>query len=62
MIALKPCSVLFAVLWAGFMIWSSGDFSVTNIVGFAVAGAIAGWLWYLGMRWFFRRRGLLPKA
>jgi len=59
---LKICSVMFAVLWAGWMIWSSGDFAAANIAIFAVAGAVAGWLWFLGMRWFYRRSGLLPKV
>ena len=58
---LKISSAMFAVLWAGWMIWSSGDFGVANIAIFAVVGAIAGWLWFLGMRWFYRRSGLLPK-
>jgi len=58
---LKLDSIAFAVLWAGWMIWSSG-FTLVNVATFAVAGALAGWLWFLGMRWFFRRIGRLPKA
>jgi hypothetical protein len=59
---LKFSSALFAVLWAGWMVWWSGDFAVVNIVILTVCGAIAGWLWFLAMRWYFRRSGLLPRA
>lgn len=58
---LKFGSVLFAVLWTSWMIWSSSDFAVANIVISIVFGGIGGWLWFLGMRWYFRRRGLLPR-
>ena len=59
---LKLSSVLFAILWAVWMIWWSGNFGIVNIVIFTIGGAIAGWLWFLAMRWYFRRTGLLPKA
>ena len=59
--SLKLASIAFAVLWAAWMIWSSG-ITLANVAIFAVAGAIVGWLWFLGMRWFFRRIGRLPKA
>ena len=58
---LKLASIAFAVLWAAWMIWSNGITPV-NVVTFAVVGALAGWLWFLGMRWFFRRIGRLPRA
>ena len=59
---LKLSSVMFALLWSGWMIWSSGDFAVANIVIFAIMGAVVGYLWFLGMRWFFRRISLPPIA
>jgi hypothetical protein len=59
--SLKLASIAFAVLWAAWMIWSNG-FTPANVVTFALVGALAGWLWFLGMRWFFRRIGRLPKA
>jgi hypothetical protein len=43
------------------MVWSNG-ITLVNVATFAVVGALAGWLWFLGMRWFFRRIGRLPKA
>ena len=58
---LKLSSIAFAVLWAAWMVWSSG-ITLVNVAIFAVVGALAGWLWFLGMRWFFRRIGRLPKA
>lgn len=59
---LKLSSAIFALLWSGWMVWSSGDFAVANIVILAIVGAIAGYFWFLGMRWYFRRVGLLPNA
>ena len=59
---LKLSSVMFAVLWASWMVWWSGNFAIANIVILAICGGIAGWLWFLAMRWYFRRAGLLPKA
>ena len=59
---LKLSSVMFAVLWSGWMVWSSGDFAVANIVIVTIAGAVAGYFWVLGMRWYFRRIGRLPNA
>jgi hypothetical protein len=59
---LKLSSVMFAVLWSGWMVWSSGDFAVANIVIVTIVGAVAGYFWFLGMRWYFRRIGRLPNA
>jgi hypothetical protein len=59
---LKLSSVGFAILWTAWMVWWSGEFDLGNIVIVTACGALAGWLWFLGMRWYFRRRGLLPKA
>jgi hypothetical protein len=44
------------------MVWSSGDFAVANIVIVTIVGAVAGYFWFLGMRWYFRRIGRLPNA
>jgi len=43
---------IFAVLWTAGMIWWSGPFDVVNVV-FLV---IAGYLWYVFMRWYIRMR------
>jgi hypothetical protein len=59
---LKLSSIGFAILWTAWMIWWSGEFDLGNIGILTACGALVGWLWFLGMRWFFRRRGLLPKA
>jgi hypothetical protein len=59
---LKLSSVAFAILWTAWMIWSSGEFSAVNIGIMSACGALAAWLWFVAMRWYFRRIGLLPKA
>ena len=59
---LKLSSIAFALLWTVWMVWWSGEFAVANIVILTACGAMAGWLWFLAMRWYFRRTGLLPKA
>ena len=59
---LKLSAIAFAILWSAWMIWSSGDLHAANIAILTVCGAIAGWLWFLGMRWFFRRIGRLPRS
>jgi hypothetical protein len=42
------------------MIWSSGSFDSINIIMFSISGAVIGFLWYLGMRWFFQRMRMSP--
>jgi hypothetical protein len=59
---LKLSAIAFAVFWTGWMIWSSGSFERVNAVILSIGGALAGYLWYLGMRWWFRRIGLLPHS
>ena len=59
---LKLNSIAFAILWTAWLVWWSGVFSVVNISILAVSGVLAAWLWFLGMRWYFRRIGLLPKT
>lgn len=58
---LKVTSIGFAVLWTAWMVWWSGVFSLINIGIMTACGALAAWLWYLGMGWYFRRIGLLPR-
>jgi hypothetical protein len=59
-VPLEYCSIAFAVMWSGWMFWSSDSHSIVDLAIWAVSGAIAGYLWYLGMRWWFRRIKLLP--
>jgi len=58
---LKLSSIAFAILWTAWMVWSSDVFNAVNIGILTACGALGGWLWFLGMRWYFRRRGLLPR-
>jgi hypothetical protein len=60
--SLKLGAIAFALLWTVWMGWSSGSHGVAHIVILTVCGAVAGYLWYLGMRWQFRRMGMLPPA
>jgi hypothetical protein len=57
---LKWSSIAFAVLWTGWMIWWSGIYDAANIVILSICGALAGYFWYLAMRWQFRRMRMLP--
>lgn len=59
---LKLSSAAFGLIWTIWMVWWSGDFSPIHIGILAVCGALAGWLWFRGMRWYFRRIGLLPRG
>lgn len=59
---LKLNSIAFAILWTAWMVWWSGAFNPVNVGIMAACGALAAWLWFLGMRWYFRRVGLLPKS
>ena len=52
---LKLGACIFAVLWTAWMIWWSGSFDRVNIAMMSVCGAGVGYLWYLAMRWYFRR-------
>jgi hypothetical protein len=60
-VPLQYCSIAFAVMWGGWMFWSSDSHSIASLAVWAVGGAIAGYLWYLGMRWWFQRIKLLPR-
>jgi hypothetical protein len=58
-VPLKYCSIAFAVLWVGSMVWWNEIHQPANIVILSVCGAVAGYFWYLGMRWSFRRVGMV---
>ena len=50
-IGLKWSAAFFTVFWtAGMLLWS-GAVDPANIALTAIAGSIAGYLWYLMMRW-----------
>lgn len=57
---LKLGAVAFTVLWAAWMLWSSGSFDRASLVILGVCAAIAGYVWYRLMRWSFRLMLLLP--
>lgn len=59
---LKLSSMAFAVLWTGWMILCSGVFDFVNIGVLTACGVLAAWLWFLAMRWYFRRIGRLPRV
>ena len=42
------------VLWAGWMMWSSGSFNRASVLVLAICAALAGYVWYRMMRWSFR--------
>jgi hypothetical protein len=48
---LKLCSIAFAVLWTGGMLWSSGVIDRANFIILSICGALAGWAWYYAMCW-----------
>jgi len=57
---LKWSAVVFAVLWAGSVLWWTGSYEPAGIFILASCGAIVGCGWYFAMRFMFRRSGLLP--
>ena len=52
---LKFGAVAFGVLWTLWMLWWSGSLDRVNIAMLTICGAMAGYLWYLCMRWAFGR-------
>jgi hypothetical protein len=52
---LKWGAVAFAVLWTFWMLWWSGSLDRANVIILTICGAVAGYLWYLAMRWLFAR-------
>ncbi len=59
---LKLCALMFAVLWTGWMLWSSGSLDRVNVILMSACGAAAGYAWYFAMRWQFRRSGMLSRS
>ena len=45
-------SIVFAVLWTAFMLWWNGPPDTAMVIIWLITGAIAGVLWYWGMRRF----------
>jgi len=58
---LKWSTVIFTVLWTGWMLWWSGSFDRANVIILAICGAVVGYAWYRAMRWHFQRSGMLPR-
>jgi hypothetical protein len=56
---LKLSAVVFTVLWTGWMLWWSGSFDRVNVIMLAICGVVAGYAWYLAMRWRLPR-GRVP--
>jgi len=50
------------VLWAGWMMWSSGSFDRASVLVLAVCAALAGYVWYRMMRWSFRHMMQLAES
>ncbi|MCK1636115.1 hypothetical protein IVA95_00595 [Bradyrhizobium sp. 157] len=57
---LKLSAVAFTIFWVAAMLWWSEERYPANIVILVICGAVAGYLWYFGMRWAFQRPHLLP--
>jgi hypothetical protein len=55
---LKLGAITFAVLWTLAMLWWSGSLDRVNVALLTICGAVAGYLWYVAMRWLFRRARL----
>jgi hypothetical protein len=52
---LKLGAVAFAVLWTLWMMWRSGPLDRVSVAMLTISGAVAGYLWYLAMRFVFGR-------
>jgi hypothetical protein len=57
---LKWGAVAFGVFWTGAMLWWTGSSGPVEICILALCGALGSYGWYHGMRFAFRRVGLLP--
>ena len=57
-ISLKWSSIVFGLLWTGWMVWFTGSFNPAGVISFAVCGVMVGYFWYLAMRFVFKRAGL----
>ena len=58
---LKFAAVFFTIFWIVGMLWWSGEYHPAYIILLAVCGSIAGYLWYLAMRWVFGHMHLLNR-
>ena len=47
-------SIFFAVIWTALMIWWNAP-TLAGAVILMFAGALAGTLWFLGMRWWMNK-------
>jgi hypothetical protein len=56
---LKLGAIFFTIFWIVGMLWSSGEYHPANIIILSVCGILAGYLWYLAMRWVFQHLHLL---
>ena len=59
-LALRLGAIAFTVLWAGWMMLSSGSLDAVSVTILIVCAAMAGYGWYRVMCWSFRRMMLLP--
>ncbi len=58
--ALKLGAIAFTLLWAGWMMLSSGSLDAVSIAILAACAAAAGYAWYRMMRWSLRR--MMPSS
>jgi hypothetical protein len=58
-LALKFGAIAFTVLWAGWMMLSSGSLDAVSVAILIVCASLAGYVWYRMMCWSFRRMMLL---
>jgi hypothetical protein len=56
---LKLGAIAFTIFWVGAMLWWSGEHHLANVIILTICGTIAGYLWYLAMRWVFQHMRLL---
>lgn len=59
-VPLTLCSIAFAVLWTGGMLWSSGVIDRANVIIMSICGAFAGVCWHYAMRWVFQHMQVVP--
>jgi hypothetical protein len=51
---LMIASILFAVIWTALMIWWNAP-TFAGAVILVIGGALAGILWFFGMRWWLNK-------
>ena len=57
---LKLSAIAFALVWAGWVVFLSGEFKTLAIT--VICGSVAAYLWYRIMCWCFRLMRLLPNT